>query len=351
VPALVAGRITDAWRVRVDLAVVASILSRSSREGDGRDGWRIVRVLYPRWGRNGVTVVLVGPAGRQPRLAIKVPHTEAGTASLRRQRAVETELHRDSRLSGWNVVVPRALAEGRLGGRRYFIETVVPGSVAPPIGAEPGVLLAMQANAAAAIGELHRLTAERVRVDSLMLERWVDEPVRILSRARLAVGDHDPRATIVSLRRRLIAGLDGREMQVSWIHGDYWRANLLFAADGMTPTGIVDWDRAGPAELPWHDLFHLLMFARREVNGPVAPEIIALLRGQSIWLEEESAILEIARRRLPDDGIADDVMALLYWLRQTAATMTLYPRSLRDRDYLSSEVEPILRAVAELPDS
>jgi hypothetical protein len=119
----------------------------------------------------------------------------------------------------------------------------------------------------------------------------------------------------------------------------------------MTPTGIVDWDRAGPAELPWHDLFHLLMFARREVNGPVAPEIVALLRGQSIWREEESAILEIARRRLPDDGIADDVMALMYWLRQTAATMTLYPRSLRDRDYLSSEVEPILRAVAELPGS
>ena len=351
VPELAAGRMTDTWRARVDRAVVASILSRLPREGDGREVWRIVRVLRPRWERTGVTIVLVGPSGRQPQLAIKVPHTGAGTASLRRQQAVQRELHRDSRLAGWNVVVPRALAEGRIRGRSYFIETVVPGSVIAPTGTEPGVLQSMQANAAAAIGELHQLTAERVRIDSLMLERWVDEPVRILSRARLVVGDRDTKAIILSLRRRLIAGLEGREIHVSWIHGDYWRGNLLFVADGMTPTGIVDWDRAGPAELPWHDLFHLLMFARRELNGPVAPEIIALLRGQSIWNREESAILEIARQRLPDDGIADDVMALVYWLRQTAATMTLYPRSLRDRDYLSSEVEPILRAVAELPGS
>jgi len=188
-------------------------------------------------------------------------------------------------------------------------------------------------------------------VDRLMLERWVDQPVRILRGARLQVGEDESTAALRSLRRRLIAGLEGRELQVSWIHGDYWRGNVLFGSDGVTPMGIVDWDRAAPAELPWHDLFHLLLFARREVNGPVAPQIVALSRSQSIWREDESAILGIARRRLPDDGIADDVMALLYWLRQTAATMTLYPRSLRDRDYLSSEVEPILRGVAELPGS
>jgi aminoglycoside phosphotransferase (APT) family kinase protein len=347
-PALVAARFADTWRARHDRAVVASILSRLPREGDAREAWHIVRVLRPRRHRTGVTIFLVGPAGR-PRLAIKVPHTVAGTASLRRLQAVETELHGDARLSDWNAVVPRALAEGRIGGRRYFIETVVPGSVASSTGTGREVLLARQANAAAAIGEFHRLTAERVRVDRLMLERWVDRPVRILSRANLEVDDRDTSAILQSLRRRLIAEIDGREMQVSWIHGDYWRGNLLFGADGMTPTGIVDWDRAGPAELPWHDLFHLLMYARREVNGHLAPEIIALLRGRSIWQEEESAILEMARRRLPDDGIADDVMALLYWLRQTAATMTLHPRSLCDREYLSSDVEPILRAVAELP--
>lgn len=347
-PGLVAARVTDKWRARRDLALAASILSRLTRQGSGREGWRIVRVLRPRWERSGVTIVLVGPAGR-PEAAIKVPHTVAGTASLQRQRVVLKELQSDPRLSGWNAVVPRALAEGRIGGRGYFIESVVPGSVAPPVGTGPMVVQARQANAAAAIGEFHRLTAERVRVDGPMLERWVDGPLRILGGARLQVEEHVTGAALLSLRRRLIAGLEGRELQVSWIHGDYWRGNLLFGADGVTPTGIVDWDRAAPAELPWHDLFHLLLFARREVNGPVAREIVALSRGQSIWREDESAILGIARRHLADDGIADDVMALVYWLRQTSATMTLYPRSLRDRDYLSTEVEPILRAVAELP--
>ena len=280
-----------------------------------------------------------------PELAIKLPHTGEGAASLQRQQAIETELHLDARLSGWDAVVPRAMAQGRAWGRRYFVETVVPGSVAQPTAGIPDVILAMQASASGAIGELHRRTANKVLVDAHTVERWVDPPTRTVSRASLAI-DHDERAAIfAAMRDRLATGLIGRELQVSWIHGDYWRGNVLIAADGVTPSGIVDWDRAAPGELPSHDLFHLLLSPRRELNRSIAPDIVSMLHGRSVWREEEKAILELARQRLPDDAVDDDVMALLYWLRHTAGTMNLYPRLLRDREYLSSEVEPVLRAV------
>lgn len=347
VPALVSGRVAEQWHNRLDLSTVATIVSRLPRDGFGRDGWHTDRVEPRRRERTGVTIVLVRPRDGPPQLAIKLPHTDAATASLLRQQEVQAELHRDPRLSGWNVLVPRALAEGRIRGRRYFIESVVPGRVASPISADPGAALGMQSAAAAVIGDLHRRTAARIRVDSSILDRWVDRPLRVLGGARLSLGNDSTIAeALASLRDRLNGALDGRRMQVSWIHGDLWRGNLLFAADGITLTGIVDWDRAAPAELPLHDLFHLLLYTRREAMGHYVSEIMALLSGHTIWREEEQAILLRARQALPDDAIDDGVMVLLYWLRRTAATMTLYPQFFRDRAYLSADVEPILRAVA-----
>lgn len=183
VPSFALGRVTEHWRTRFDVWAAAEIMSRLSRERDTSDAWRIDRVERPRWARTGVTVVMVRPQSGPPQLAVRLPHTDEGTSSLRRQRDVQVQLHADPRLSGWNVLVPRAMGEGRIRGRRYFVESVVSGLVALPQIKDPGASPRIQAAAAAAIGDLHRRTAEKIQVDRPALDRWVDRPLRVLGAA------------------------------------------------------------------------------------------------------------------------------------------------------------------------
>ena len=211
---------------------------------------------------------------------------------------------------------------------------------------DSGDLARVQSAAASTISDLHRRTAERIRVDAPVLERWIDRPILVLARIRFLSKTENAKA-IHRLRNRLQTALQGRTLQVSWIHGDYWLGNLFLAEDQVTPTGIIDWDRAAPGELPWHDLFHLLLYTRRFVSGSGVSEILALLTGTHLWNRDEHEILAHARAMLPDDGMDENVMVLLYWLRHTAATLTLYPHYGADPEYFAANVEPIFRHLSQ----
>jgi Phosphotransferase enzyme family. len=290
--------------------------------------------------------VIVGHGGAALELAIKIPHTSQGAASLERQRATEAQIHQDGRLTDWSVLVPRPVGAGRTWGRRYFVETIVPGHPALSGIVDPAKRVRIESAAASTIAQLHLRTAESVQVDDSIFNHWVDQPLATLGGIRLPTpSDLGVGPAIASIRQRLHGALSGRRLQASWIHGDYWRGNLLLAADGVTPSGIIDWDRSAQKELPWHDLFHLLLYTRRYVDIDDASDVIALLRGEAFWDAEEEAILSRARGMIPDAEVSDDIMVLLYWLRLTAATLTLYPKFSRDRAYLSAYVEPVLKEV------
>lgn len=346
-PWLVLDRLVERWRTIRDLRATAEVLSQLShqREPGSEPSWRILGVERPRWVRTGVTVVAAGPHGGLPELAIKLPHTSEGTTALRRQRDVQLALHSDPRLADWRRLVPRAMAEGRVGAQPYFVESFQHGQPALSRVTDRNAWAHIQDAAAVTINGLHRPTAEKILVGAAVLDRWVDQPLRVLARIN---GDPDARRAnakaMRTLCRRLHDSLSGLRLHVCWIHGDYWAGNFMLAADGVTPTGIVDWDRAAERELPWHDLFHLLLYTRRYGANRGVGDIIELLKGKQLWNQDERKILARAREGLPDDGIDEDVMVLLYWLRHTAATLTLYPHYSHDREYLSANVEPVLRA-------
>ncbi|MFN8567188.1 MAG: aminoglycoside phosphotransferase family protein [Kouleothrix sp.] len=60
------------------------------------------------------------------------------------------------------------------------------------------------------------------------------------------------------LRRRLI----GSELPFGWVHGDFWPGNLLVRPAGEL-SGIIDWDRALPGQLPLLDILHLFAYMRK----------------------------------------------------------------------------------------
>jgi aminoglycoside phosphotransferase len=346
VPRLVLAGLRERWRIRTDIRTANALLSQLGREDKAQAGWRIQTIEHPYWVPTGVTVLMVGPALGPPERAIKLPHTNEGRASLERQQEVQAALHRDERLATWNMLVPRPIGLGCVKGRAYFLESVVPGRVALSSSTDRGEFPSMQAAAVSTISHLHRRTAERVRVDASILDRWVDRRLRVLAPVQFPPGKEGAMAEALdSLRNRLHSALEGQTLQVSWIHGDYWLGNVLVGDDRVTPTGIIDWDRAGPGELPWHDLFHMLLFTRKYLGGGGVSEIVALLSGEDLWNPDERAIFATARAMLPDDGIDQSIMLLLYWLRHTAATLTLYPNYAWDPAYVSANVSPILSGI------
>jgi aminoglycoside phosphotransferase (APT) family kinase protein len=258
-----------------------------------------------------VAVAVVGCRRTGRRRVVKLPCTTVGAESLRRQADVLTVLHRDPRLAGWRRVVPRHLGQGELMGHRYWVENAVPGTSVtgaerPAYGHD-----AVLAAAVRLIEDLHARTGEERILDGTDLEEWVGQPLRRLATSRVIGGHHEKyRPVLERIRGELSAALTDRPVRTSWIHGDFWPANLLVS--GMAVTGVVDWDRARPHQLPLHDLLHLHVFARRAADGCELGDVLvrALRRGlgEAIGVPDESL-----HRWL--DGLPERPAILLYWLR------------------------------------
>jgi aminoglycoside phosphotransferase (APT) family kinase protein len=286
---------------------------------------------------------MIGPRDEAPELVLKLPHDPEGVASLRRQREVQAALHRDARLRDWRALIPKPLVEGQVGGDFFFSERALAGRSALRQLTDPQRSARIKAAAAVTITELHQRTSASVTVDERLLARWVDRPLgfirSVASEANSAAGRH---AAFERLRRELYEALEGRNVHVGWIHGDYWPGNLLLAGESETPVGIVDWDRAAAEELRWHDLFHLLVQTRKFLRGDAAVDVAAILLGEHPWTSDERTILDHARMAMPDDRISDRAVGLLYWLRHTAGTLTLYPHNAGDDEYVSRNIDRVL---------
>jgi hypothetical protein len=261
----------------------------------------------------GVAIVKLGPRGAPPCAILKVTATEEGKRLLERETAVLNALHSDERLDGWRSLLPRPRAEGVLEGFSYRLDSALGGLsvVAPTTAARPVLLSA----AAETIAVLHEKTATTVAGGPELAKRWVDAPLRELSRH--AGNSRWLTYRLELLRDELYGAVAAGTLVATWIHGDYWLGNLLFS--GMrSPTGIVDWEGAAPLELPFHDVLHLLFYTRRLATGRELGELLCeQLRGDG-WSAEERALLKRYWTWLSGYPLSPRHMLLLYWLRHVA---------------------------------
>lgn len=267
-------------------------------------------VLSAQQTSTGMLVVKLGAPRGDPVVVAKLPRTPAARRAQERESAVLEGLRADGRLGAWRDRLPRPLAEGVIEGQAYRIDVALKGR--PPHEWVRRSATGHRARdlAAEVIEVLHRATAEDVLVDDRVLERWVEVPTETLM--RLSRGS--ARSRLERMAGQLRDAISGRTLSAGWIHGDYWLGNLLMDRRAFTLEGIVDWDGAAPAELPLHDIFHLLVFTRRLVSGAQVGDMVGWHLEGAGWTPEERRLVE----RLGHGALDERAALLLYWLRHTA---------------------------------
>ena len=266
-------------------------------------------------------VVMLGPVGQPVIAVLKMAHTPQAILSLQRNNAALKLLHADERLGSWRTLIPTLLAEGVVHGYHYAIEQAMPGCNAQGLLNDSVLGPRLQLSAAKAINQIHEATSSVITVGEEIFERWVGVHLRVLRYWNESLPSAmRNRPAIETLASQLRQSLFGLSLSASWIHGDFWCANLLVTPDGSAITGFLDWDLAAADDLPQLDQVQLLISTRKILRGrEIGSIMVELLKGGS-WLPYEQAILDGAK--LPGDTVDLRTLLLLTWLRDVATNLT-----------------------------
>jgi aminoglycoside phosphotransferase (APT) family kinase protein/O-antigen/teichoic acid export membrane protein len=290
-----------------------------------------------------MSVITAGPPRQSPRAVIKMPTTTLATAALRRESDVLATLNSEARLGDWRDFLPTVLASGQIDDRAFVIQRSLPGIPASRMVEGPDGGSRVLTAAAATIGELHRRTASSTRVEADALERWVDGPSYVVRQLGAAfAGRAAAKAATERLAGELHDALRGRAVPVGWIHGDFVPSNILMSAWGASVVGIVDWELAGPAELPPLDVIALLLATRAHQRRQEIGELVLECARRSPWTEFEQDLLDSSFSRLPGAQVDSRTLALLWWLRHVAGNLAKSTRYARSRLWVRWNVLPVL---------
>ena len=267
---------------------------------------------------------------------IRVARSRSGQAGLDRAAGSLQQLH--ARLAGLEVeaLLPVVIGRGDLPGRTWLAERALAGHSGRSLLADAATRRRLLVATARAIGTIHAATARAVVVDEAVLGRWVSTRARVIAdtlhRARPALPD----GRLARIEAAVSADLADRTLQVGWIHGDLWPANILVADDTALITGIVDWDSAEDDELAFHDRLHLAITTRRLVARKELGPVLADLLSGGTWSEDDRAVLDAASE------LSDRTALWLYWLRFVESNLLRHPDLASDRTWLAANVEQVL---------
>jgi aminoglycoside phosphotransferase (APT) family kinase protein len=301
------------------------------------DGWSIERASQ---GGGGISAFVVRSRTGE-RLMVKVTRSESGHASLLRATGAQRAIAGIEALGAWRTTVPALRSDGQAGAWRFVVETALTGrALTLPAPADPGWDGALSA-AMRSIGELHDRTAS-TRPGTDRRARWLDTRIAAATGLAPVVGQGDPAS-----ERDLVAGLErfaatvgnvvgAAHLSAGWIHGDYWPANIL-VDDAGAVSGIVDWDSAEPDELAAHDIFHLVLYARKLRRHQALGAVVADLLGGTLDAGEVGAL---ERASPPELGLRST--ALLYWLRFIEANLRRQPGLATSERWIGSNVGAVV---------
>ncbi len=304
---------------------------------EAKDGWSIEHASQ---GGGGISAFVVR-TGTGERLMVKVARSESGHASLLRAAEAQRAVAGIKALGEWRANIPAVRSDGQTGAWRYVVETALTGrALTLPAPTEPDWDRAISA-AIGTIAGLHEGTASTdPRPDRRV--RWLDQRVDAAAGLAPIVGRGAP-----GLDRELVAGLERLRttagevvgavpLSAGWIHGDYWPANILVDEAGIV-TGIVDWDSAEPDELAAHDVFHLVLYARKLRRHEALGEVVAAALEGTLDPRETAAL---ERASPPALGIRST--ALLYWVRFVESNLRRQPGLATSERWIASNVGAVV---------
>jgi hypothetical protein len=219
-------------------------------------------------------------------------------------------------------VVPRVVADGRVGLADWLAERRLPGS--PAAQTPPDAL-----DFLVALFDGSEGAPVRAADDAAVL-------------AALVPAEADGLRRVAAFVDRALA-----DVRRGFVHGDFWSGNLL-VEDGRL-SGVVDWDAAGPGRLPLVDLLHLrLIEARRPAGHCWGPALIDELLPWAARGGDETAARYASTVGLELD--ADRLRALVaaYWLQRLAYQAGSYADRVERPRWLENNLSLPLRAFAQL---
>jgi O-antigen/teichoic acid export membrane protein/aminoglycoside phosphotransferase len=337
------------WRHRRRVREVERLVPEVLRTISLADGLRpaswTVRTVFG--SVSDTTVVVVGPASDRPVAALKIPHTQAGSASLVREAQTLREIGVDIGQGSWRRFLPGVMDHGWAGGQPYLLEELLPGVDSRRLARDPATRSRVLLAVAEAIRALHHQTATRKVLDGATVERWVGEPIsalRGLDGGR-AIAAHWSMA-LDRLALEVYDALLGRMESLSWIHGDLCLANILVSPDGTEVTGFVDWELAARDQLPVLDLLHLLLSTRALAQGREQGAVILEFLRHPTWSDLEETVLESARCTALGDLRRLRATVVLCWLRHVASNLTKSDDYARNRLWFEANVADVLRGLS-----
>ena len=218
----------------------------------------------------------------------KLPGTRVGVSSQQREGRALNALTAEPAVGDFTRFLPLRMTDGYVGDQPFVLERAMPGIAADTVASGSRVAASVTVGAASAIGVLHARTAHSAVVDAALLRRWVDLRVDILARATRR------RDAVETLRRRLHAAWAGREVEIGWVHGDFWLGNVMVDPATGVAAGIIDWEWAARDELPAQDLVYACVHSRMLASGGELGDVVAEMLQRPAW---EEARAGVAQRR------------------------------------------------------
>lgn len=322
------------------------LLAELARTGQGEFGSDTPRVVSSLLTRSDVAVMLVAdtPSDAVTRV-LKLPLSAEAVQSTATHRQVVSTLHSMPMLRSFVALIPRALAWGDFEGQHFYLETALGGRIASDLVRQGTAPAMFKQDAVRAIRQLHIGTAQRRVVDSVGFARLAgDDLARLYEESKHwpdSARMRDALQSVEALLRRKFLGLT---LPFAWTHGDYWPGNILVHAGGGV-SGIIDWDRAIPNQLPLLDVLHLLAYLRKmQQRTELGDQIVEYLLPAAFDRQEQVLVDEtLEHYGLPADRDFWHAATLLYWLRFTTANIVRYQRLQSDTFWLSKNVFTVLK--------
>ncbi len=244
---------------------------------------------------------------------------------LLEEQQLEPELRR---------LLPQVVGRREVQGRQLLLESKLEGSSLSGFAeAAQGTPAALAVAAA-----LHRATSSRQLIDQAWLESMVRHPVQVIS---AALPGATARRDLAQLEARLCGELEGKNVAASFIHGDLWPGNTLFAGQGdhAQVSGIVDWENAQRAGLPDTDLLHWWLAIQPKELGDA---VLSALQDQA-GLDADLAGWDIS---LPNRALGVENLLVLTWLMHVSAGLSRASTNRVGKVWLAKNVIPVIKALS-----
>ncbi len=326
-------------------AMLPEIIQVVSHQLDGTttNHWRLESIANNQ--TNTIVAFLRPSNGRAP-VVVKLPTSIREAESLKKQSENLVSLASDDGLGDWRRVLPNVIACGTVRGFDYYVEQAVPGTPMIELFRNRIVSWNLVNLAVSEINTLHRKTARCLEVDKALVQAWVDDPIyNLVLYSFNGPAPYYYQGAINQLQNRLHRALFERQVCVSWIHGDYSPANIMFDPSGSHVTGIVDWDLARPNELPLLDLMHLLVSLRMETRKREMGHIVSDLLVNKDWNPSELKLIQAVGQDLQGSAIDLSDLLLLTWLRHINANVTKTTRFDNHQQWAVENCISVLKAL------